>query len=153
MRLSVPSNNLAQLRQGLPVELLDASTGKQLTTGSISFISPQVNSDAQAILVKARFGNEDGKLRDGQYVRARIIWNQKTGIVIPMQAVNRVGGQSFVYVVEEDKSKENRNLWCIKTCEIEGCAERSYPVLEGIKVGIRWQFQHSQTAWGTHPES
>jgi len=33
---------------------------------------------------------------------------------IPMQAVNRVGGQSFVYVVEEDKSKENRNLWCIK---------------------------------------
>jgi len=39
--------------------------GKQLTTtGSISFISPQVNSDAQAILVKA-FCNEDGKLRDG----------------------------------------------------------------------------------------
>jgi len=69
-----------------------------------------------------------------------------------MQAVNRVGGQSFVYVVEEDKSKENRNLWCIKTCEIKRCAERCYPVLEGIKVGIRWQFQHSQTArWGTHP--
>jgi len=35
----VPSNNATQLRQGLPVELLDADTGKQLTTGSISFIS------------------------------------------------------------------------------------------------------------------
>jgi len=59
----------------------------------------------------------------GNMARAHYL-EPKTGIVIPMQAVNRVGGQSFVYVVEEDKSKENRNLWCIKTCEIT-CAERS----------------------------
>ena len=136
MRLSVPSNNLAQLRQGLPVELLDASTGKQLTTGSISFISPQVNSDAQAILVKARFGNEDGKLRDGQYVRTRIIWNQKTGIVIPMQAVNRVGGQNFIYVVEEDKSKEKPQFVVHqKPVKLGDVQNDRYPVLEGIKVG------------------
>jgi len=41
----------------------------------------------------------------------------------------------FVYVVEEDKSKENRNLWCIKTCEIKDVQNDCYPVLEGIKVG------------------
>jgi len=28
-----------------------------------------------AYSVKARFGNEDGKISDGQYARARIIWN------------------------------------------------------------------------------
>ncbi|MEH1860315.1 MAG: efflux RND transporter periplasmic adaptor subunit [Nostoc sp.] len=104
MRISVPSNNAAQLRRGLAVELLDANTGKRLTTGSINFISPQVNTSGQSILVKARFTNSNGKLRDGQYVRARIIWNQQPGILIPTQVVTRIGGQSFVYVVEENKS-------------------------------------------------
>jgi HAE1 family hydrophobic/amphiphilic exporter-1 len=42
--MTVSSNNAAQLRRGLPVELLDANTGKRLTTGSINFISPQVNT-------------------------------------------------------------------------------------------------------------
>ena len=138
MRLSVPSNNLNQLSQGLPVELLDADTGKQLTRGSISFISPQINADAQSILVKARFNNSDGKLRDGQYVRARIIWNQKDGVLIPMQAVNRIGGQSFVYVVEEDRSKEKPQFVVhqkpVKLGEVQNDL---YPILEGIKAGDR----------------
>lgn len=136
MRLSVPSNNVAQLRQGLPVELLDANSGQRLTRGSISFISPQVDTNAQSILVKARFSNADGKLRDGQYVRARIIWNQKAGIVIPMQAVNRVGGQSFVYLVEEDKSKEKPQFVVHqKPVKLGDVQNDRYPVLEGIKVG------------------
>ena len=68
MRIAVPANNAAQLRQGLPVELLDANIGERLTRGSISFISPQIDADTQSILIKARFGNADGKLRDGQLV-------------------------------------------------------------------------------------
>jgi len=138
MRISVPSNNATQLRQGLPVELLDAETGKQLTRGNISFISPQINTDAQSILIKARFGNADGKLRDGQYVRARIIWNQKAGILIPMEAVNRIGGQSFVYVVEEDKSKE-KPLVVVhqKPVKLGDVQNDRYPVLEGVKAGDR----------------
>ena len=138
MRISVPSNNLNQLRQGLPVELLDADTGKQLTRGSISFISPQINADAQSILVKARFNNTDGKLRDGQYVRARIIWNQQPGILVPTVAVNRVGGQSFVYLVEEDKSKEKPQFVVHqKPVKLGDVQNDRYPILDGIKAGDR----------------
>ncbi|MEH1904404.1 MAG: efflux RND transporter periplasmic adaptor subunit [Nostoc sp.] len=158
MRISVPSNNAAQLRRGLAVELLDANTGKRLTTGSINFISPQVNTSGQSILVKARFTNSNGKLRDGQYVRARIIWNQQPGILIPTQVVNRIGGQSFVYVVEENKSKE-KVVEADKSKEkvVEGDKSKQkpqfvvhqkpvklgevqndrYPILEGIKAGDR----------------
>jgi len=57
-----------------------------------------------------------------------------------MQAVNRVGGQSFVYVVEEDKSKENRNLWCIKNLWNWDVQNDRYPVLKASKWAIRWQF-------------
>ncbi len=148
MRISVPSNNAAQLRQGLAVELLDANTGKRLTTGSINFISPQVNTSGQSILVKARFTNSNGKLRDGQYVRARIIWNQQPGILIPTQVVNRIGGQSFVYVVEENKSKEKvtkedkskeKPQFVVhqKPVKLGEVQNERYPILEGIKPGDR----------------
>lgn len=148
MRISVPSNNAAQLRRGLAVELLDANTGKRLTTGSINFISPQVNTSGQSILVKARFTNSNGKLRDGQYVRARIIWNQQPGILIPTQVVTRIGGQSFVYVVEEDKSNEKvvekdkskeKPQFVVhqKPVKLGEVQSDSYPILEGIKPGDR----------------
>lgn len=147
MRILVPSNNAAQLRRGLPVELLDANTGKRLTTGSINFISPQVNTSAQSILVKARFGNSNGKLRDGEYVRARIVWSQQTGILIPTQVVNRIGGQSFVYVVEENKSQEKvvedkskqKPQFVVhqKPVKLGEVQSERYPVLEGIKPGNR----------------
>jgi RND family efflux transporter MFP subunit len=138
MRLSVPSNNVGQLRLGLPVELLDAGTGKRLTRGSVNFISPQVDANAQSILVKARFANADGKLRDGQYVRARIIWNQQPGILVPTQAVNRIGGQSFVFMVEEKRVKEKSQFTVhqkpVKLGEVQN---DQYPVLDGIKTGDR----------------
>ncbi|MEH2086004.1 efflux RND transporter periplasmic adaptor subunit [Nostoc sp.] len=148
MRILVPSNNAAQLRRGLPVELLDANTGKRLTTGSINFISPQVNTSAQSILVKARFGNSNGKLRDGEYVRARIVWSQQTGILIPTQVVNRIGGQSFVYVVEENKSQEKvveedkskqKPQFVVhqKPVKLGEVQSERYPILEGIKPGDR----------------
>jgi RND family efflux transporter MFP subunit len=138
MRISLPSNNLAQLQIDLPVELLDPNTGKQLTRGSISFISPQINSDDQSILVKARFNNADGKLRDGQYVRARIIWNQQPGLLIPTEAVNRIGGQSFVFVVEEDRSKEKPQFIAHqKPVKLGDVQNDRYPILDGIKAGDR----------------
>jgi len=63
---------------GIACRATDASTGKQLTTTQQhSFISPQVNLSHFG---ESAFGNEDGKLRDGQYVRARIIWNQKLAL-------------------------------------------------------------------------
>lgn len=148
MRISVPSNKAAQLRRGLAVELLDTNTGKRLTTGSINFISPQVNTSGQSILVKARFTNSNGKLRDGQYVRARIIWNQQPGILIPTQVVTRIGGQSFVYVVEENKSNEKvvekdkskekpQFIVHQKPVKLGEVQSDSYPILEGIKPGDR----------------
>jgi RND family efflux transporter MFP subunit len=141
MRILVPSNNGTQLRPGLRVELQDANTGKLLTRGSINFISPQVDSNTQSILVKARFGNGDGKLRDGQYVRAKIIWKQEPGIMLPMQAVTRVGGQNFVYAVEEDKSDQSREkplfVVHLKPVKLGEVQDDRYPILDGIKEGDR----------------
>ena len=142
MRISVPSNQLSQLRLGLPVELIDPNTSKRIARGSVNFISPQVKTDAQSILIKARFDNPESKLRDGQYAQAKIVWNQKPGLLIPTTAVSRIGGQNFVFVVEADQSQKTPNQpqktqlvahqRPVKLGDLQGA---QYPVLEGIKPG------------------
>ncbi len=124
LNLSIPSNRLRQLRTNLPVQLIDPTTQQVIGTGAISYISPNVSSNQQSILSKARFRNSQGRLRDGQYVRARVIWNRQPGILIPTVAISRIGGQSFVFVTE------NQRL--VRLGDIQG---PNYQVIDGLKSG------------------
>ncbi|HEY9641162.1 MAG TPA: efflux RND transporter periplasmic adaptor subunit [Coleofasciculaceae cyanobacterium] len=150
LNLSVPIERTPKLRTGLPVELLDEQ-GKRLTTGRISFISPAVDNTQQAVLAKASFPN-NGQLKDGQFVRARVIWQTSPGILVPTGAVARIAGQTFVYVAasggtakpgEPEKSPAGQpqpsgqpqqvaQQRLVKLGSIQG---NSYQVIEGLKPG------------------
>ncbi|WP_313941004.1 MULTISPECIES: efflux RND transporter periplasmic adaptor subunit [Calothrix] len=136
LNLSVPSNRLKQLRVGLPVQLIDPTTQKAIGTGSINYISPTVSPNQQSILSKARFANSQGRLRDGQYVQGRVIWNRQPGILIPTVAISRIGGQSFVFVTENTtvngKPQQVVHQRLVRLGDIQGT---NYQVLEGLKPG------------------
>jgi RND family efflux transporter MFP subunit len=97
----VPTERAAQVRMGLQVDVLD-TTGKMLEKSRIDFISPQVDNALQGILVKApvHFGPE--ALRNSQLVKARVIWSTSPMAVVPVLAVTRQGGQSFVFVASQE---------------------------------------------------
>ena len=140
LRVSVPANRSDQLRLGLPVQLLDSEGKRPLVTGRINFISPQVDTEAQAILTKFRFGNAAGRLRDGQFVRTKILWRQDRGILIPTVAVSRIGGQSFVFLADTAKSPETGETMQIarQTPVTLGPIQgESYQVQKGIAPGDR----------------
>lgn len=136
MRISVPSNYSNRLRSGLPVQLLDPNTKEALGSGSIYFISPRIDAGAQAILTKARFPNS-GNLRDGQYVQAKIVWNRSTGVLVPTTAITRVGGQAFVFVVEQKpaESGEAQQVVTQRPIELGNVQGNNYVVKEGLKPG------------------
>ncbi len=137
LRIQVPTTRSEQLRTGLPVELVDPNTGEPLATGSLSFVSPEVDSSAQSILVKARFPNEAGTLREGQFVRARIIWNTTTALLIPTIAVSRIGGQSFVFVADEQVTDNGQTLQVVsqRPVQLGAIQGNSYRVLDGLESG------------------
>lgn len=95
--VSLPSERSADVKLGTPVQLVDDSS-QLLAAGNVGFISPQVNSETQSVLVKANIDNRDGRLRAEQIVRARVVWRTHEGLTIPALAVTRLGGQTFVYV-------------------------------------------------------
>lgn len=136
LNISIPIERAPDLRLGLPVELVDGN-GETLITGQISFISPQVDNAAQAVLAKASFIS-NGELRDGQFVRARVIWNSGDGVLIPTSAVTRIAGQTFVFVAkpnEEAGEGQPQQVASQRLVELGAIQGNSYQVISGLKPG------------------
>ncbi|MBR8833789.1 MAG: efflux RND transporter periplasmic adaptor subunit [Stigonema ocellatum SAG 48.90 = DSM 106950] len=135
------SVNSSKLSLGVPVKLFDATGSKQIATGQISFISPQVDSQTQTVLTKAHFLNTDGSLRDGQFVHAKIVWSSKQGLVIPTEAVTKIGSENFVYTIQKANSSaagEPQQLVARKKAVKLGDPQgQNYPVVAGVEPNDR----------------
>ena len=55
----------------------------------------------QGILVKAPVRPTPDIVRNAQMIKARVIWSTKPMAVVPVLAVTRQGGQTFVFVARE----------------------------------------------------
>jgi RND family efflux transporter MFP subunit len=131
--IQVPAERAAQLRTGLPVQVLDTQ-GKVLGQSTISFISPSVNTQSQSVLVIALYDNANGQLRADQTVRSRVIWDTKPGLLIPTTAISRVAGENFVYVAAPGK-QANQLVAQQKPVKLGTIQGNSYQVLDGLQAG------------------
>ncbi len=128
----IPTERSAEVRPGLPVQLLDPS-GKVVETTSVDFLSPQVDSTLQGILVKAPVHSGPEALRSAQLVKARIVWKTSPMPVIPFLAVSRQGGQSFVFLaVKQPDGHFAAHQISVGLGETVG---NSYSVSSGLKPG------------------
>lgn len=127
-----PIERSSQLKPNMPVEIVD-SQDNVIGDSRIFFISPQVDSTTQTILVKAQIANGKDALRQSQFVRARVIWGVEKTPVVPILSVSRIGGQYFVFVAEPDKN--GTFVARQKVLRIGQISGNDYVVLEGIKPG------------------
>ncbi|HYL65223.1 MAG TPA: efflux RND transporter periplasmic adaptor subunit [Candidatus Methylomirabilis sp.] len=127
----VPADRAKALKVGLPVRLLDEN-GNTVSETHITFVSPQVETDTQTVLAKAAVENAKDKLRIAQQVRAQVTWGSHDGVVIPVLSVQRINGQSFVFVaVNEGKGPVARQ----KLLKLGDTIGNDYAVLDGLKAG------------------
>ncbi|MEM6713555.1 MAG: efflux RND transporter periplasmic adaptor subunit [Cyanobacteria bacterium P01_C01_bin.147] len=135
LRLSIPVERSNELIAGLPVELRTQSGGEPLVTGSISFISERVDDGAQSLLAKASFPNPNGVLRDEQFVRANVIWSETPGVLVPTTAISRIGGQSFVFVMEPAAETEGEFVAVQRPVQLGAIEDSRYQILSGLEPG------------------
>jgi RND family efflux transporter MFP subunit len=127
----VPTERASQVRMGLPVDLMDTS-GKPLEKTKIDFLSPQVDSMLQGILVKAPVHSTPEILRNAEMVKARVIWSTTPMAVVPVLAVNRQGGQTFVFVAQQQNGHWMAHQTAVTLGDTVG---NNYSVSAGLNAG------------------
>jgi len=125
----IPTERASQVRPGLAVDILDNS-GKQVERTAINFISPQVDDQLQGILAKAPVRSP--LLRTEQLVKARVIWTTAPAPTVPVLAVTRLGGQTFVYIAQADNGKFVAKQRAVTLGDTIG---NDYAVEAGLKNG------------------
>jgi len=127
----IPVERSTQLKMNMPVQIVDG-VGKVMADSRISFVSPQVDNTTQTVLIKARIANNEDKLRNLQFIRARVVWGTHQGPVVPVLAVSRIGGQYFAFVAEDQNGKLVAHQKPLRVGDMVG---NDYVVLDGIKPG------------------
>jgi RND family efflux transporter MFP subunit len=129
----VPTERAGQVRMGLDVELTD-NVGKVLDKTKIDFLSPQVDSTLQSILVKAPVHTAPEVLRNAQIIKARVIWSTTPMAVVPVLAVTRQGGQSFVFVAQPQNGRFVARQVAVTLGDTVG---NNYSISSGLNAGDR----------------
>jgi RND family efflux transporter MFP subunit len=129
----VPSERASQVRLGLDVELMD-NAGKLIEKTKIDFLSPQVDSTLQSILVKAPVHATPEVLRNAQMIKARVIWSTTPMAVVPVLAVTRQGGQSFVFVAQGQNGHFAARQVAVTLGDTVG---NNYSISSGLNAGDR----------------
>jgi RND family efflux transporter MFP subunit len=127
----IPTERVTQIRKGLHVVILD-NQENLIENTAIDFVSPQVDNGLQGILAKAPVHADLGKLRNLQQIKARVVWTTSSIPVVPVLAVIRLGGQTFVYVATSQGGKYVAKQRPITVGDTVG---NDYAVLGGLKNG------------------
>ncbi|ABW31070.1 efflux RND transporter periplasmic adaptor subunit [Acaryochloris marina] len=137
LNINIPIENRDQIKRGLAVETI-GNNERHIVRGQINYIAPLVQQNAQSILTKATFPNQR-RLRDREYVRVRVIWNERPGILIPTTAISTLGGQSFVYIAQEQSTQSGERSMMVRQQPVKlgRIQDQAYQILSGIKVGDR----------------
>lgn len=133
VEIAVPVDRASQLKEGLAVKILN-DENQTIGDGEIFFISPTVNPQSQSVLVKAVFDNKDRKLRQDQLVRVRLVWNSRPGLKVPVTAISRQAGKTFVYVAEEmTEAGKTKTIAKQKKIEVGKIIKNQQEVLSGLQ--------------------
>ncbi|MBI4517752.1 MAG: efflux RND transporter periplasmic adaptor subunit [Deltaproteobacteria bacterium] len=109
--LNIPESELAHVRLGQQVELSVEALHEQTFTGTLTWLSPQLDERTRMAQARAEVANADGALKARMFARARILTGHSEGaLVIPTSAVQQLDGKPFAFVKIEEDLYEARAL-------------------------------------------
>jgi membrane fusion protein (multidrug efflux system) len=98
---SLPQQELARLKTGLPVRLTtDAYPGKEFS-GTLTTINPDLDATMRSVRLQATFANTEQLLRPGMFARAELLLPQRQPVLaVPDTAILSAPYGDSVYVIE-----------------------------------------------------
>jgi len=104
---SLPQQELARLRVGMVVRVTSDAAPGQTFIGTLSVISPEIDTLTRNVRLRATFDNRSGRLQPGMYVSvAAVLPTAQQVLMIPITAVRYAPYGDSVFVVEDRKDEK-----------------------------------------------
>jgi len=104
--LNVGSPDLPMIHKGDPVKILiDAYPGR-VFTGAVNRIAGGVDPTTRTLQVEVDIANPQQMLRPGMYATVQLSAGTRQALVVPLSAVQTLGAQHYVWVVEDEKVRQ-----------------------------------------------
>jgi len=141
--IPVPESYVRYIRIGDPVDVRVTSLDKNFT-GKIARFAVELNDSTRTMHTEVDVRNTDSSLVPGLYAEAVLTFNDKpTALAIPLQAINRSGDATSVFVVDrEGRVAEHKVELGIQTANyaevVSGLHERERVIVSdrsGLKPG------------------
>jgi RND family efflux transporter MFP subunit len=129
LRLPVPESLAAFVKIGDSASVHVGATG-QTFSGTVTRNTGALDSSTRSMQVEIDVANKDGKLTPGMYADVTLnIQRAGDALVVPVQAVDRSGSQSFVMLVDSTNHVQKRQVQIgVSTAD---CVE----ILGGVQQG------------------
>lgn len=100
-----------QAHQTLRVDAYNADESKKLATGTLTTIDNQIDQTTGTLRLRATFDNKDNALFPNEFVNARLLVEEKTGVVLlNSAAVQRTTNSTYVWLVKPDNTVTARPI-------------------------------------------
>lgn len=99
----LPQVYIKNIKLGDSIDLEIDGIGKE--TGKVDYISSSLNENS-LITVKAILNNNNETIKENMYGKAFVKLENVEGFKIPEQAVQLIGNDNFVYIVDQNKTKK-----------------------------------------------
>jgi multidrug efflux system membrane fusion protein len=84
---------------------LDNLLHQKITTGVLETVDNQIDQTTGTVKLRARFENKDDVLFPNQFVNARLLVEEKTGVtLVPNAAVQRNTQSTYAWLVKQDQT-------------------------------------------------
>lgn len=111
IEFKVPEKNIQDIGAGQMAEISVDGISDQKFWATVDAIDSKIDSASRTLRVKGSIANKDDFLRSGQFARVSlVIGENKEAIVIPENAVQRLGEREFVWFVNNGVAKKTAIL-------------------------------------------
>jgi RND family efflux transporter MFP subunit len=136
---NAPEAQVGSLRVGTPAEIRAAALGDEVISGRVAYIDPVLNADTRTARVRIEVANPQERLKVGMFVEVSFQAGAAPGksvkgeLVIPEEAVQRIGERTVVFVPKEGEKAhfEARDV------ELGDASGGYHRVISGLKPGER----------------
>ena len=128
--INVSESELSKIHKGMPAEITFDTYGDEQFSGTVSLISPTVDTNSRSFGVEITMANSDDRVLPGMFGRVTLNLGTANHVVVPDRAVvkQQGSGNHYVYVYSDGKVSFNK-------VELGQRLGDAYELISGVEPG------------------